>query len=280
MWNGKRVSVVLPTYAERGSIRRVINEFETSGLVDEILVVNNNAESGTSGEIALTSAIEVLESRQGYGYACRRGLAEATGDLIILAEPDGTFLPGDVWKLLVYSDDCEVVFGTRTTQFMIWHGANMGLLLKWGNWAVAKMVEFMFNTTHLSDVGCTYRLLSKTVAHELLPSLKVGGSHFGAEIILSVIAGGYSFIEIPVNYLPRVGTSSVTGHTRKAIALGLTMIAFIVRFRLTRAFGPSSVRRPKRRAVTHHPLVTPLVPAQASPPARDAGTPAVEMQLR
>ena len=27
----------------------------------------------------------------------------------------------------------------------IWHGANMGLFLRWGNWAVAKMMEFLFN---------------------------------------------------------------------------------------------------------------------------------------
>ena len=35
----------------------------------------------------------------------------------------------------------------------------MGCFLKWGNWAVAKMVEVLFNTSHLSDIGCTYRLL-------------------------------------------------------------------------------------------------------------------------
>ena len=33
------------------------------------------------------------------------------------------------------------MFGTRTTREMIWGGANMGLFLKWGNWAVAKLVE-------------------------------------------------------------------------------------------------------------------------------------------
>ncbi len=40
------------TYAERGSIRRVIDGFFDSGVVDEVLVVNNNAEPGTSEEVA------------------------------------------------------------------------------------------------------------------------------------------------------------------------------------------------------------------------------------
>ena len=35
----------------------------------------------------------------------------------------------------------------------------MDWFLRWGNWAVAKLVELLFNTSHLSDVGCTYRLL-------------------------------------------------------------------------------------------------------------------------
>ncbi len=78
----------------------------------------------------------------------------------MLAEPDGTFLPEDISKLLVYSDECDAVFGTRTTRELIWHGANMNWFLRWGNWGVAKMVEFLFNTTHLSDVGCSYRLFT------------------------------------------------------------------------------------------------------------------------
>ena len=44
----------------------------------------------------------------------------------MLAEPDGTFLPEDIRKLLVYSGECDVVFGTRTTRELIWAGANMG----------------------------------------------------------------------------------------------------------------------------------------------------------
>ena len=52
MWGGKRVSVVLMTYAERDSIRRVIEGFFDSGVVDEVVVVNNNAEPGTEEEVA------------------------------------------------------------------------------------------------------------------------------------------------------------------------------------------------------------------------------------
>ena len=231
MWNDKRVSVVLMTYAERDSIREVIDNFYDTGLVDEVLVVDNNAQPGTREEVARTQARLVHEPQQGYGHAIRRGLLEATGELIVLAEPDGTFLPQDIVKLLVYSGECDVVFGTRTTRDLIWDGANMERFLRWGNWAVAKLIEALFNTNHLSDVGCTYKLLRTETAREIAQAMTVGGSHAGVEIMLLTILSGARFVEVPVNYLPRVGTSSVTGHPVKALAVGMAMIRHVLKLR-------------------------------------------------
>ncbi|MGI9252327.1 MAG: glycosyltransferase family 2 protein, partial [Thermomicrobiales bacterium] len=109
MWNGKSVSVILMTYRERDSIRAVIDGFLATGLVDEVLVIDNNAEPGTAEEVAKTRARRVVETQQGYGWASRRGLQDATGDLLVLAEPDGTFKPADIIKLLAYSTACDAV---------------------------------------------------------------------------------------------------------------------------------------------------------------------------
>src|SRR5262245_34702867 len=141
MWHGKRVSIIFPTYNEKDSIRAATLDCFATGLVDEVIVVNNNAAPGTSEEVAGTGAREILESKQGYGNALMRGIDECQSELIILCEPDGTFSGHDVTKLLAYSDDLPVVFGTRTTREFIWDGANMGRFLRWGNWAVAKMTE-------------------------------------------------------------------------------------------------------------------------------------------
>lgn len=232
MWKDKTVSVVLMTYAERDSIRGVIEGFEQLGVVDEVLVVNNNAQEGTAEEVEKTSARQVFEPSQGYGHAIQRGLREATGDLVALVEPDGTFLPADLLKLLAYSGECDMVLGTRTTRELIWAGSNMDFFLKWGNWAVAKLVEIIFNTSHISDVGCTYRLLDRRLANYMVENMRIGGSHAGPEIMLLTITSGARFVEIPVNYLPRVGHSSVTGSKLVAFGLGLRMIALILRFRI------------------------------------------------
>jgi glycosyltransferase involved in cell wall biosynthesis len=255
MWNGDEVSVVLMTYAERDSIREVIEGFFATGLVDEVLVVDNNAQPGTREEVAKTRARLVHEPRQGYGHAIRRGLMEARGDLIVLAEPDGTFLPQDILKLLVYSSECDVVLGTRTTRELIWAGANMAPFLRWGNWGVAKLVEILFNTSHLSDVGCTYRLLRRQTAEQIAERMTVGGSHAGVEVMLLTITSGARFVEVPVNYLPRVGTSSVTGNPVKALKVGVAMVRLVLRFRSSRPLprsGPPAivVARPGQEAKT------------------------------
>lgn len=242
MWRGKRVSVIFPTYNEKESIRSAIEDFFASAYVDEIVVVNNNAAAGTDEEVQPTRARLVYEPRQGYGYAIWRGLAEATGDLLILAEPDGTFVGNDVVKLLAYSDDVPVVFGTRTQREFVWEGANMGFFLKWGNWAVGKLIEFLFNTTLLTDVGCTMRLLARPAYEAIAPQFSVGGSAFGPQITLLTILNRIPFIEIPVNYRKRIGKSSVTGSKIRACFLGFEMIAMILRYRLLSWCG----WRPKR----------------------------------
>ena len=253
MWNGLTVSVALPTYNEKESIRACIEGFFATGVVDEVVVCNNNAAEGTSEEIAGTGAREVFETRQGYGWSCQRALAEATGDLVVLSEPDGSFEPGDVVKLLAYSGDFDAVLGSRTNTELIWTGANMGWFMKWGNWAVAKYMEFLFNTTTLTDVGCTMRLVSREVLLRLLPHFTIGGSHFGPEMMMLCLWSGANGIEIPVNYKPRVGESMVTGDRWKAFLLGLQMIGLITRFRLRTAAGrgprlPRGGFRNRRRA--------------------------------
>ncbi len=232
MWRGKSVAVILPTYNEKDSIRAAALDFQQEGLADEVIVVNNNAAPGTSEEVAGSGARELFEPRQGYGNALLCGIDHCDADLIVLAEPDGTFSGHDLLKLLAYSDDVPVVFGTRTSREFIWAGANMGPFLRWGNWAVAKMTELLFNTTILTDMGCTYRLFRREALQRIRPHLKIGGSHFGPQLLMEVIAHEIPFIEIPVNYRRRVGESSVTGDLWKAFRLGTRMITLVLSYRL------------------------------------------------
>lgn len=233
MYHSKKVTVILPTYNEKDSIKQVIEEFEALDYVDEVIVINNNAAIGTSEEVAATNAMEIVETVQGYGAAIMRGLRESDADLVVVCEPDGTFLARDIGKLLEYSADFDVVYGSRTMNDMIWEGANMGWFLRVGNWAVAKLMEVLFNTCSLSDVGCTYRLLDKNAKNLVLEQCYVRGEYFGPEMMIATIKAKLKIVQIPVNYKERVGESSVTGSMRKAFILGTKMILLIIKKRFT-----------------------------------------------
>lgn len=234
MYFSKTVSVILPTYAERRSIRKVINDFDNllndkgKKLVDEIIVVNNNAQTGTSQEVQKTRAFEVFESVQGYGSAIQTGYRVAKGDLIVVCEPDDTFLASDIYKFLSFADDVDIVYGSRTVKNFIWSGANMGRFLKWGNWFVAKLIEVLFNTNYLSDVGCTYRLVKRKTIKRMLPHFLVKSNFFGPEMIIVGYQMNLKSVQIPINYKKRVGKSSVTGDFFKAFSLGVKMILLII----------------------------------------------------
>lgn len=169
MYKNRKVSVIIPTYNEADSIADVINGFFATGFVDEVIAVDNNALGNTKQEIEKTKARRVVETKQGYGRALMRGLKEAEGDLIVMTEADGTFDPKDIHKFLLYSDDFPVVFGTRTSRASIWSGAFMPFSVRFGNWAVAKFLEVLHNGPTLTDVGCTYKLISRDALEKIIP---------------------------------------------------------------------------------------------------------------
>jgi len=224
MHGSKSVSVVFPAYNEARNIRLAVEDFFSSGVVDEVVVVDNNSRDGTAAEARSTRARVVTETVQGYGYALRRGLREATGDIVILAEPDGTFIGRDVLKLLSYADDFEMVCGTRTTRELIWAQANMGWFLRVGNWSVAKMIQVLYGGPSLSDCGCTLRLIHRSALVRIQDGLTVGGSHFLPEMLILALKRGVKVIEVPVNYRGRIGQSKITGSLKGTLRTGFRMI--------------------------------------------------------
>jgi len=234
MYKGKKVSVVMPAYNEEEYIAKAVKEFSSIPEVDEVIVVNNNSTDRTKELAIRAGAIVVDEEKQGYGYACQRALKEASGDLIILVEPDGTFSAHDIEKFLAYSNDFDFVIGSRTSKEMIHEGANMGKFLKWGNWALAKMIEVLFNGPSLTDVGCTYRLIKRDALEKIKDKFTVGGSHFSPEMMILAIKSLIPMIEIPVNYKERKGSSKITGRKWAAFKLGLRMIKLILSYRFWR----------------------------------------------
>jgi glycosyltransferase involved in cell wall biosynthesis len=228
---GKSVSVVFPAYNEEEGIADAVRTFGALDAVDEVVVVDNNSRDRTAELAAAAGGRVVREERQGYGFALRRGLAEAKGDLIVMAEPDGTFVADDIYKLLAYSADAQLVLGTRTTRELIYEQANMGRFLRWGNWFVAKLLEVLYGTPSLTDCGCTLRLVHRDALERFRDRLTVGSSHFLPEMVILARLHDVSMLEVPVSYRARTGSSKITGDFRTTLEVGTNMVRIILRYR-------------------------------------------------
>lgn len=232
MFKKKRISLVFPAYNEAENIGQAVKDFKNLKLLDEILVIDNNSRDQTATIAKKNGARVIKETKQGYGFALRRGLEKAKGDYIILCEPDGTFTAKDLVKLLKYIENFDMVTGTRTNKKFIKKRANMGFGLLWGNILLAKCIQILYRTNPLTDCGCTFRILEKPLAKKILPHFTVGGSYFLSELaVLSALAGA-KIKEIPVHYGQRIGTSKITGSFKKSVLVGWNMAKIVFGYRL------------------------------------------------
>ena len=230
MYQGKKVSVVFATYREKDSVRNAILSFQKTPFVDEIVVVENNAEKGTIPEVKKTKAKLFHEPRQGYGYAFQTGIKNATGDLIVLCEPDGTYTGNDIERLLIYSKDFDVVLGSRTGQSTPLSGADMTLMRKLANVFEAKTIELLFNTNALTDIGCTYKLFRKETIRKFEKYWQTHNSLFATELILLSVALNTKFIDIPITFKKRIGQSTFVEKWHQSAKWAIRIQLYILSF--------------------------------------------------
>lgn len=244
MFDDRSVSLVIPAYNEEETIAEVVTEFRQIPFLDEIVVVDNNCVDQTAARAKAAGARVVPESAKGYGAALMGGMRAAKGDILVLVEADGSFRARDMEKLLVYLRDAGMVMGTRTTRQMVEQGANMRFFLRWGNVAMAKFLQLLWLRPHeprFTDVGCTYRALTRSTFEKIEPILSRAGPAFSPEMMCAALLRYCRVIEIPVSYCARLGGESK--HSDTLWRQGKTAWAMFKCIVHRRLFGRRDLRR-------------------------------------
>jgi glycosyltransferase involved in cell wall biosynthesis len=233
----KKVCVVLTAFNDEEAIPSAVTEFLSQKNVVKVIVVDNNSGDRTRLFAEDMGAEVVGERNQGYGFACIRGLKEALtcedADVIVLAEGDMSFRGNDIWKLLPFVDDVDLVVGSRT--HMALNDSQMDWFYLWGNLLMAKILQFRFvnarflGRTRFSDVGCTMRAIRKSSLQRIIKDLSIGGHHFAPHMTMVALRNGLKVVEVPVYYRRRIGVSKGAGGNRVlAIKTGLKMLWRII----------------------------------------------------
>jgi NDP-sugar pyrophosphorylase family protein len=222
-----KISVVIPAWNEADSIGHVVSDFRGRPQVEEILVMDNQSQDGTAEAARRAGARVISRPLAGYGDAIRQGLNEAIGDILVITEADYTFRAHDLPKLLEYLKDADMAVGTRTTRQLIAQGANMEVLARIGNVAMAKYLEalWFWLETRFTDVGCSYRAIWRREWEAIEPNTRTNGPEFSPEMMIEVIKARKNCIEVPVSYHPRFGGESkhsrgLAGLTKTALRMG------------------------------------------------------------
>jgi len=234
-----RVSVVIPTYNEAGSIAHVLDDIPQS-LVTEVRVVDAGSSDGTRQIAAGRGARVIVEPRRGYGRACLTGLAAVNHpDVVVFLDGDYSDRPRELRRLLdpIREGQADIVLGSRLAGglapgAMPWHA-------KLGNRLAAILIRWLYGIS-LTDLGPF-----RAARFEVLRALELREMTYGWAVELATRGAmhGYRVLEVPVSYHPRIGVSKISGTWRGSFGAAWGILSGIVKNRVHAPARPAESGR-------------------------------------
>lgn len=230
-----KVSVILPTYNERGNIINLIRDIrgyiQPLAVEEEIVVVDDNSPDGTGNAVQEEFhddervRVFIRKEERGLATAIRYGIERSTGDLIVVMDTDYNHHPSVIPQMIDFSKYYDFIVGSR---YMIGGGME-NRSRHWGSFWYNFFVRLVLNTRvqdNLSGYLCVQRHVVQSMD---LSSVFYGYGDYFFRMIYWAAHRNLRILEIPVFYKNRMEGASKTNLVR---LLGSYTLA-VIRLRLS-----------------------------------------------
>ncbi|MDZ4726266.1 MAG: sugar phosphate nucleotidyltransferase [Leptospira sp.] len=229
-----KCSLVIPTNNNERSITDVIVDFKSK--FHEVLVIDNESTDQTV-ELCKKEKVKVYTfpgdgDPTRLGEQVRKGIEQATGDIIVVVSPDGSFRSKDFPKLLEYMKDSDMVIGTRTTRQMIEQGSNLGSFYRLVNLLMGKLVEVFWwgQEPRFTDADCHFFSIWKESYYQVKSQLITHDHKYVVELMIEMVRSHMRCIEIPVSFFKPVNSKKHTFGAMLRDAWGVFKLILMKKF--------------------------------------------------
>ena len=226
-----RVSVILPAKNEAAGLRETLPRLREA-LPDAEVIVVDDGSSDETAMVARALGATVLSSpySMGNGAAIKRGVREATGDVLVMMDADGQHDPAQVPRLLARLEEgFDMAVGARgaSGQANIGRGAANAFYNRLASWLTGHRVD---------DLTSGFRAVRARRFREFLHLLPNGFS-YPTTSTMAFFRSAYPVAYVPVPVAARIGRSHI-----RPLRDGVRFLLII--FRIATLYSPLKLFAP------------------------------------
>ena len=201
------VTVVIPTKNEEGLIGEIVDSVRPYG---EVLVIDGHSTDATRKVAEAHGARVVLDGGRGKGQAIRQAFQDATTDIVVFIDADGSHDPKDIPALVapIAAGTADLVIGSRGKGGSDELHGTIGQFIRYvGSQLIMLAINYRWDV-RLSDSQNGFRAIRRDVGKAL--DLRSNLTTIEQEMLMRALKRGYRVSEIASHeYERRWGTSKV-----------------------------------------------------------------------
>ena len=201
------VTVVIPTKNEEGLIGEIVDSVRPYG---DVLVIDGHSTDATRKVAEAHGARVVLDGGRGKGQAIRQAFQDATTDIVVFIDADGSHDPNDIPALVapIAAGTADLVIGSRGKGGSDELHGTLGQFIRYvGSQLIMLAINYRWDV-RLSDSQNGFRAIRRDVGKAL--DLRSNLTTIEQEMLMRALKRGYRVSEIASHeYERRWGTSKV-----------------------------------------------------------------------